>query len=116
LGLIQEHPSVITHFLANAESIKDIRKEIENRKPHLGKVRSSIDVPLSDECKGLLAFAADEAERLKRRPIGTEHLLLLGFLREEKCAATGILFRHGLRLDDARLEIERQGQNPPQQL
>ncbi len=44
---------------------------------------SSVDLPLSAEAKRVLAYAAEETERLGNRHIGTEHLLL-GILREEK--------------------------------
>jgi ATP-dependent Clp protease ATP-binding subunit ClpC len=45
----------------------------------------------------VLAYAAEEAERLSHKHIGTEHLLL-GLLREEKCFAAEILHERGLRL------------------
>ncbi len=45
----------------------------------------------------MLAYAAEEAERLSHKHIGTEHLLL-GLLREEKCFAAEILQERGLRL------------------
>ena len=47
-----------------------------------------------DECKRVLAYAAEEAERLNHKHIGTEHLML-GLLREEKCFAAEIL--HAVR-------------------
>jgi hypothetical protein len=56
---------------------------------------------LADECKRILAYAAEEAERLAHRHIGTEHLLL-GIFREEKCVAAEILGRHGFKLDAVR--------------
>jgi len=42
----------------------------------------------------VLAYAAEEAERLSHKHIGTEHLLL-GLLREEKCFAAEILHERG---------------------
>ncbi|MEE8177581.1 MAG: ATP-dependent Clp protease ATP-binding subunit, partial [Acidobacteriota bacterium] len=50
--------------------------------------------------------AAEEAERLSHRHIGTEHLLL-GLLREEKCFAAEILRERGLRLSTIREELVR---------
>src|ERR1019366_1446849 len=50
---------------------------------------------LSHECKRVLAYGAEEAERLNHKHIGTEHLLL-GLLREEKCFAAEILHERGL--------------------
>jgi len=52
----------------------------------------------------VLAYGAEEAERLNHKQIGTEHLLL-GLLREEKCFAAEILHERGLRLSAVREEI-----------
>src|SRR5262249_45443890 len=60
----------------------------------------------SIECKRILAYAAEEAERLNHRHIGTEHMLL-GILREEKCMAAEILQQYGLRVSAIREELVR---------
>ena len=65
-----------------------------------------MDLPLSHECKRVLAYGAEEAERLNHKHIGTEHLLL-GLLREEKCFAAEILHERGLRLSTIREELAR---------
>ena len=65
-----------------------------------------MDLPLSHECKRVLAYAAEEAERLTHKHIGTEHLLL-GLLREEKWFAAEILHERGLRLSTIREELSR---------
>jgi len=70
------------------------------------KVSTSVDLPLSQECKRVLAYAAEEAERLSHKHIGTEHLLL-GLLREEKSFAAEILHERGLRLSAIREELGR---------
>ena len=70
------------------------------------KVSTSVDLPLSHECKRVLAYGAEEAERLNHKHIGTEHLLL-GLLREDKCFAAEILHERGLRLSQIREEIAR---------
>ena len=54
----------------------------------------------------MLAYAAEEAERLAHKHIGTEHLLL-GLLREDKCFAAEILHERGLRLSTLREELSR---------
>jgi ATP-dependent Clp protease ATP-binding subunit ClpC len=104
--LIREDKNLTTRFLRNSSSIENIRKEIEGRTTIREKVSTSIDLPLSNECKRILAFAAEEAERLNHRHIGTEHLLL-GILREEKCVAAEILHERGLRLNAIREELAR---------
>src|SRR5256712_10376365 len=106
LGLIREDKNLTNRFLRNHSSIESIRKEIEGRTTIREKVSTSIDLPLSNECKRILAYAAEEAERLNHRHIGTEHLLL-GILREEKCVAAEILHERGLRLNAMREELAR---------
>src|SRR5262244_3136382 len=106
LGLIREDKNLTNRFLRNHSSIESIRKEIEGRTTIREKVSTSIDLPLSNECRRILAYAAEEAERLNHRHIGTEHLLL-GILREEKCVAAEILRERGLRVDPIREELAR---------
>jgi Clp amino terminal domain, pathogenicity island component/NTF2 fold immunity protein len=122
LGLIREDNLIredknLSRFLRNHSFIESIRKEIEGRTIIREKVSTSIDLPLSNECKRILAYAAEEAERLNHRHIGTEHLLL-GILREEKCVAAEILRERGFRLNVIREELARspmpaERQTPP---
>jgi ATP-dependent Clp protease ATP-binding subunit ClpC len=106
LGLIREDKNLTSRFLHNESPVESIRKEIEARTNVREKVSTSIDLPLSTECKRILAYAAEEAERLNHRHIGTEHLLL-GILREEKSVAAGILQERGLRLNTVREKLSR---------
>ena len=93
-------------FLRSHASVESIRKQIEGHTTIREKVSTSVDLPLSNECKRVLAYAAEEAERLSHKHIGTEHLLL-GLLREEKCFAAEILQERGLRLPAIREELQR---------
>jgi len=106
LGLIREDKNLTNRHLHNMSAIESIRSEIRGRSAIREKVSTSIDLPLSTECKRILAYAAEEAERLRHRHIGTEHLLL-GILREEKSVAAEILQERGLRLDRIREELAR---------
>ena len=106
LGLLREDKALTNRFLRSHASIESIRKQIEGHAAVREKVSTSVDLPLSHECKRVLAYAAEEAERLSHKHIGTEHLLL-GLLREEKCFAAEILRERGLRLSTIREEIAR---------
>ena len=106
LGLLREDKALTNRFLRSHASIESIRKQIEGHATIREKVSTSVDLPLSHECKRVLAYAAEEAERLSHKHIGTEHLLL-GLLREEKCFAAEILRERGLRLSTIREEIAR---------
>src|SRR6266851_4836414 len=94
LGLLREDKALTNRFLRSHASVESIRKQIEGHTTIREKVSTSVDLPLSNECKRVLAYAAEEAERLSHKHIGTEHLLL-GLLREEKCFAAEILQERG---------------------
>ena len=106
LGLIREDKALANRFLRSHSAVDSIRKQIEAHTTMREKVSTSVDLPLSHECKRVLAYAAEEAERLSHKHIGTEHLLL-GLLREEKCFAAEILHERGLRLSTIREELAR---------
>ncbi|MGE0104804.1 MAG: ATP-dependent Clp protease ATP-binding subunit [Blastocatellales bacterium] len=108
LGLIREDKNLTTRFFHRSHAnIESIRKEIEGRTILRDRISTNIDLPLSNEAKRVLHFAAEESERLGNRHIGTEHLLL-GLLREENSVAAEILYERGLRLTDIRQDLMRQ--------
>jgi len=106
LGLIREDKILTNRFIRDQASIESIRKEIEGRTSLRERVPPSADLPLSSECKRILAYAAEEGERLNHHHIGTEHLLL-GILREENSVAAQVLWERGLRLIAIREELAR---------
>jgi|SRR5262245_40316322 len=101
-GLIRQDKKLIARVFHHAGAdVESVRKEIEGRVVMRERTSSQIDLPLSEEAKRALAFAADESEKLGDRHIGTEHLLL-GLLRAEDSIAAEVLHTHGLRLSDVR--------------
>jgi ATP-dependent Clp protease ATP-binding subunit ClpC len=106
LGLLREDKALANRFLRSHAALEGIKKQVEAHSTAREKVSTSVDLPLSHECKRVLAYAAEEAERLSHKHIGTEHLLL-GLLREEKCFASEILHERGLRLAQVREDISR---------
>jgi hypothetical protein len=63
-------------------------------------------LPLSPESIRVLKQAADEADALKHRHIGTEHLLL-GLLNEENTLAADILRKHNLDAQSFRQKLSK---------
>lgn len=103
LGVMREDKALIHRFLPNI-SVEDLRRKIEQRVAVREKISTNIDLPLSHECKRILAYANEEAEFLEDRYIGTEHVLL-GVLRENKCLAAQLLVEYGLNLAVARDQL-----------
>ena len=106
LGLLREDKALTNRFLRSFASVESIRKQIESHTTIREKVSTSIDLPLSNESKRVLAYAAEEAERLGHKHIGTEHLLL-GLLREEKSFAAQLLKERGIKLTEVREELAK---------
>jgi len=104
LGLLRDG-AVFSRFLPDARS-NDLREEIIGRMTAKEKVATEVDLPLSNESRRILAYAAEEAERLNSPEIGPEHLLL-GMLREEKSVAAEVLSGRGLKLNVIREELAR---------
>ena len=77
LALLREGKSLLTTYqLDEAE----IRAAIEKESVTSNAIPTVIDLPLSSECKYILGFSAEEADRLRHTHIGTQHLLV-GILR-----------------------------------
>ena len=105
LGLLREDKGLSSRFFPHAEAaLENIRKQVEGRTVSREKVSTSVELPLSDEAKRVLTYAAEEADRLMCNYVGTEHILL-GLLREENSLAAEILYENGLRLSRVREEL-----------
>ena len=110
LGLLREDKGLNRRFLP-ASAFDKIRIEIEKSTVTREKGSTSVDLPLSNESKRVLAYSSEEADRLKHKHIGTEHLLM-GLLREEKSVAAGVLQTFGLTLEKVREELGRTPHEP----
>jgi Clp amino terminal domain, pathogenicity island component len=104
LGLLREDKRIVLLFFRSHVVVEEIRKKIEHHTNLREKIATSVDLPLSNESKRVLAYAAEEAERLTHTHIGTEHLLL-GLLREKESLAAHSLNEQGLIIEDARKRV-----------
>ena len=110
LGLLREDKALANAFLGSHTAAESIRRQIEQHTVPREKVATSVDLPLSHECKRVLAYGAEEAERVNHKHTGTAHLLL-GLLREERCFAAQLLHEKGLTLESVRAKV-RQSEIP----
>jgi hypothetical protein len=104
LGLLREDKRLANQFLRSHASVESIRGQIEAHTTLRQSVPTSVDLPFSNECKRILAYAAEEAFRFEHKHIGTEHILL-GTLREKDCFAARLLRERGVELELVRKEI-----------
>jgi ATP-dependent Clp protease ATP-binding subunit ClpC len=112
LGLLREDKALTNRFLRTHNLVESIRREIEKNTTIREKVSTSVDLPLSNECKRVLANAAEEAQKMEHKHIGTEHLFL-GLLREENCLAQQILKGRGIELETVRESLAKAAMETP---
>jgi hypothetical protein len=93
-------------FLGSPWAAETVWNRVELRKPIGDKLPGAREIPLDKASKRVLNLAAEEADQVSSRRIGTEHLLL-GLLREEKSLAAEILSELGVHLASARAELSR---------
>lgn len=110
LGMLREDKYVVTRWLGEGDWLAVFRGEVEKYVNKGPKTSTSVDLPLTAESKRILAYAAEEAERLKHQHIGTEHLFL-GLLRESNSYASKMLISRGVNLQTVRETIAREGRH-----
>jgi uncharacterized protein (TIGR02246 family) len=86
-----------------------IRKEIESRVIPGARISTSIQLPLSAECRSILKYAVDSAQHLGHPQVDLVHLVL-GILREEKCMAAEILRERGVEPSSLGQEASQSGE------
>lgn len=106
LGLLREDRALVAKSLGGAKAEPEIRAAIERQIFRRDRFDTSVEVPLTAESTKILNFAAEEAERLGHRHVGTEHMLL-GMLRVEGSLAEQILKERGLELEILRKELPK---------
>lgn len=107
LGLIQETSGIAGKVLRELDvTMESIRDEIEQFTTFQAKEEGASKQPLqySPRAHEIVTFAADEARKMQRKTVGTEHLLL-GLLRNENILASQILQNIGIDLPTARAAV-----------
>ena len=115
LGLLRESKHVVTRWLGEGDWQTILREEVGTRCNFGTRISTSVDLPLSNESKRVLAYAAEEAERLSHHMIGTEHLFL-GLLREPESGAAQILLERQVEINAVREALAKEGAEPPSRL
>jgi ATP-dependent Clp protease ATP-binding subunit ClpC len=104
LGVLREGEEIIKEIFSRFNvKPEQIRREVEGDRLFVDRISSSAELPLSEESKKILAYAAHEAESMLHQYVGTEHLLI-GILRVESSTAARILTTKGLNVYGVREE------------
>jgi ATP-dependent Clp protease ATP-binding subunit ClpC len=104
LSLTHDADSKANQLFALSAHAANFREQLVVRSS--ARRSTSVDLPLSNAGKRVLAYTAEEADRLTSTSIGTEHLLL-GLLREKKSDVPEALATAGINLPSARNRIRQ---------
>lgn len=108
LGLLRESKDVVARWLGEGDWQTILREEV-GKSIYVGKkISTSVDLPLSDEARRVLGYAAEEAERLCHFKIGTEHLFL-GLLRDPGSRSAKMLIERGVDANAVRETLAKEG-------
>ena len=103
LGIMRSCEAELNGFLRPKELEAALRADLAaTAQPTI--TSKPVDIPVSNQSKRILAYAAEEAVRLDSPWIGSGHLLL-GILRESKSMASNFLLAHNVELLRARQTI-----------
>jgi len=96
LGLLQEDRALARWFPGESDIESEIRSEIEKRITRRERISTSVEIPLTADCKKVLTLAAEMCERLGHRLVEPEHILI-GILRVEGSLAAQVLIARGIQ-------------------
>ena len=104
LGVLREGEEIIKEIFARFNvKPEQIRREVEGDRLFVDRISSSAELPLSEESKKILAYAAHEAESMLHQYVGTEHLLIgFAFLEDRDRLFTNAVDVESLGREDAR--------------
>lgn len=99
LGIVRESPQA--REAIGVKSDYEIRQRVEKASTRGERFSTSVDLPLGEATKRILAYSAEEKARLNHRQL-TEIHLMLGLLRENGTLAEQILQERGATLESLR--------------
>jgi ATP-dependent Clp protease ATP-binding subunit ClpC len=117
LGVLRDGTGTVPAIFASAAvQPEHVRSDIDQRAAKAQAIPASVEIPFAPSTRRILQYAAEEADTLRHRHIGAEHLLL-GILREEDPSAAFVLASRGITLAGARLvaaaAADREAEMPP---
>lgn len=96
LGLLNGRAGPPPVLLRDAGTLESIRADVEAHITRGDPISPSVEIPLSEDGRNILQYAADSADQLEHRTVEPIHLLI-GILREQGCLAAKILLARGLK-------------------
>jgi uncharacterized protein (TIGR02246 family) len=106
LGILREDKPIARFLRRGDGRLEEIRRKIEDRcSAKRGKrISTSVDLPLSQDFRRIVKNAAEVADHLAHRHIGTEHLFL-ALAAEQSSWTAGLLRDAGIQAADLRQQL-----------
>jgi uncharacterized protein (TIGR02246 family) len=100
LGVLREDPALFFEADASFRS-QDLKNKVSAHLKLKPAISTSVDIPLSPDCKRAIAQAAQESQRLGSRTVGCEHILM-ALLRQDESNAARAMKQTGITLSTVR--------------
>jgi ATP-dependent Clp protease ATP-binding subunit ClpC len=111
LGLLHDSQNVACHILTHLQVPLDQVRQNTEQQMSLGNMPEQ-PIQLTENALRVLEMAANEADRIGNRYVGTEHLLL-GLIGVEKGLAGRVLTSMGVELEPVRQQVLLLQDNDP---
>jgi uncharacterized protein (TIGR02246 family) len=100
LGVLREDPALFFEADASFRS-QDLKNKVSAHLKLKPAISTSVDIPLSPDCKRAVVQAAEEAKRLGSRSVGCEHILM-ALVRQDESNAARAMKETGITLSTLR--------------
>jgi hypothetical protein len=110
LGILREDAAL--RAILSSPVREQLRSQIEARQEKREKVSTSVDLPLSQDTRRALTYAAEEADLLEHKEIECGHLVL-GLLRLEPSVVGEMLAPLGIGYESMKAALAARAERPP---
>lgn len=115
LGVAREDASLMRQLVPKRFSAMRLREAVDRKTERKQRIPTSVEIPLTEECRRALKFAAEEADTLGHREVRNIHLIL-GILRVQECFAAILLRENGVTFDFVRSIVAKGEDMSPESL
>jgi hypothetical protein len=112
LGLLREDKMLKHRLQRLPEAVNSIRQQIQASSPVRPQIATQVDLPLSEDCQRVLAYAAEESKDLQHQVIDCGHLVL-GLLMIKDHYAVDLFQQHGISYTSYRETVRTAGTAEP---
>jgi len=98
LGFLRENASTANKYFRSPTADESMRSKLMEQLPRGEKIPTSVDIPLNQDARRVLAHAIESSDQLGHKDVAPVHLLI-GLLRLEKSLAASVLREHDVTVE-----------------